>query len=586
MVKSPNSPDSPNNEQKEVDIFKETEKEREKEQEKEQDTNVADVGSEICEGKEKEVVVLVNAQSAVETPDHSPNSPDQSQEGSENISQVENETKEETQGETEKKSEGDSDAKDAAGGANENALESKIERGVNEEVSENVKEQKSEAKADVKTEEELERAAERERKAKVLKKRQDRMARVPFVADAIISNPTTYTHIHLAQALHIPLHMFFTMPWSRTEAFPHPLSNMKYGTIDRDKEEEAAWVKEFQTQQLEGKAGGSALSPTALSYAYVDSFMWTGCSDYLNDFRREHHLPTLGITDGPYLIEKLKVPFGYIWSPALIPKPKDWGNHIDVVGFSVLKGSGFKGDPPKDIEAWINKGSPPIFVGFGSCVLESPDEMAQAIIGAAKSVGVRVIMQLGWSQLGKGYEDIDPDNVLVIAAVPHDWLFRLTAGVVHHGGAGTTCAGLLARNPTLVVPFFGDQPFWGAMIANAGAGPRPIPPGAIKVSSLTKAFQVLLKPETKAAAIQMGAKMSNEDGITESVKVFMKRCNPGNLRCDVLPSETAKVYCAHEDCRMRLSLTADYVIHVRCITLHPHLNKPLLYHYLQIILHI
>lgn len=53
-----------------------------------------------------------------------------------------------------------------------------------------------------------------------------------------------------------------------------------------------------------------------------------------------------------------------------------------------------------------------------------------------------------------------PEHVYLIDAAPHDWLFQQCSGVVHHGGAGTVAAGLIANCPTLVVPFFGDQPFW------------------------------------------------------------------------------------------------------------------------------
>lgn len=60
----------------------------------------------------------------------------------------------------------------------------------------------------------------------------DPQTRRPFVADAIIANPPSFAHIHCAQALGIPLHLMFTMPWSSTTAFPHPLANFKIGELD------------------------------------------------------------------------------------------------------------------------------------------------------------------------------------------------------------------------------------------------------------------------------------------------------------------------------------------------------------------
>ncbi|KAJ9639324.1 hypothetical protein H2199_006357 [Coniosporium tulheliwenetii] len=78
---------------------------------------------------------------------------------------------------------------------------------------------------------------------------------------------------------------------------------------------------------------------------------------------------------------------------------------------------------------------------------------------------------------------------------PHDWLFERVSCVIHHGGAGTTAAGIAAGKPTIVVPFFGDQPFWGEMIAQAGAGPHPIPFRHLGAYNLAAAIKSALAPE-------------------------------------------------------------------------------------------
>lgn len=54
----------------------------------------------------------------------------------------------------------------------------------------------------------------------------------PFVADAIIANPPSFAHVHCAQRLGVPVHLMFTMPWSATRAFPHPLANLKNANAD------------------------------------------------------------------------------------------------------------------------------------------------------------------------------------------------------------------------------------------------------------------------------------------------------------------------------------------------------------------
>jgi len=88
--------------------------------------------------------------------------------------------------------------------------------------------------------------------------------------------------------------------------------------------------------------------------------------------------------------------------------------------------------------------------------------MTKLIFDAVKKAGVRALVSKGWGGFG-GDELSIPDNIFMLGNIPHDYLFKHVSAVVHHGGAGTTAAGILAGRPTVVVPFFGDQPFWGAV---------------------------------------------------------------------------------------------------------------------------
>ena len=83
---------------------------------------------------------------------------------------------------------------------------------------------------------------------------------------------------------------------------------------------------------------------------------------------------------------------------------------------------------------------------------------SEIIFKAVEKAGVRALVSAGWGGLG-GVSI--PSNVFILGNVPHDWLFEKVSAVVHHGGAGTTAIGLKKGCPTVVVPFFGDQPFWG-----------------------------------------------------------------------------------------------------------------------------
>ncbi len=111
-------------------------------------------------------------------------------------------------------------------------------------------------------------------------------------------------------------------------------------------------------------------------------------------------------------------------------------------------------------------------------------------------------MSEGWAHLGG---ETPPPNVFLIGDTPHDWLFPRCRAVCHHGGAGTTAAGLRAGLPTVVVPFFGDQFFWGRMVAEAGAGPKPIPIARLDSDALTAAFEMCGRPEVRERAQALGA---------------------------------------------------------------------------------
>jgi UDP:flavonoid glycosyltransferase YjiC (YdhE family) len=314
----------------------------------------------------------------------------------------------------------------------------------------------------------------------------------PFIADAIIANPPSFAHIHCAQALGIPLHMMFTMPWTSTRAFPHPLASFKIGEID----------------------------PAHINYAsygIVEWLTWQGLGHIINKFRATLDLEPVPTTVGPGLAEALEVPFTYCWSPALVPKPADWPSHIDVCGFFFRDPPPY--EPPAAIVKFLQAGPPPVYIGFGSIVLEDPVKMTSLILESVQLCGIRAIVSRGWSNLGEGLPD-EADNVLFIGDCDHEWLFQHVTAVVHHGGAGTAACGLKNACPTFVVPFFGDQPFWGDMIAQAGAGPKPISHRLLSSQNFVDAIQFCLEPEAKSAAQRISSQMAEEQGVKAAVQSF------------------------------------------------------------------
>lgn len=235
-------------------------------------------------------------------------------------------------------------------------------------------------------------------------------------------------------------------------------------------------------------------------------------------------------------------------SPSLIPKPNDWGNHIDISGFYFLDlATSFTPEP--DLAEFLESGPPPVYIGFGSIVVDDPNKMTQMIFDAVRSSGVRALVSKGWGGLGADELGI-PDGVFMLGNVPHDWLFERVSCVVHHGGAGTTAAGIKAGKPTLVVPFFGDQPFWGAMIARAKAGPDPIPYKDLTAEKLSEAIKFCLKPETIEEAKSYGEKIREEKGTDMGGQSFHSHLDIDSMRCSIAPSRTAAWRVKRSDVRL------------------------------------
>ena len=224
-------------------------------------------------------------------------------------------------------------------------------------------------------------------------------------------------------------------------------------------------------------------------------------------------------------------------SPTLIPKPKDWGPHISISGFYFLSlASNFTPDP--ELANFLRSGPAPIYIGFGSIVVDDPNAMTKLIFEAVKKTGQRALVSKGWGGFGADAMGI-PDGVFMLGNVPHDWLFKHVSCVVHHGGAGTTAAGIAMGKPTVVVPFFGDQPFWGAMVAKAGAGPTPVPSKNLTADNLAAAILAALEPAALEKAQRLGASISSEVGTEVGAQSFHDKLDMDSLRCTLVPTRAA-----------------------------------------------
>jgi sterol 3beta-glucosyltransferase len=207
----------------------------------------------------------------------------------------------------------------------------------------------------------------------------------------------------------------------------------------------------------------------------------------------------------------------YAYSPAVLTKPADWGPSVLVTGYWFLDHPDWK--PDATLEAFLAAGPPPVYFGFGSMPGLDPAAMTGMILEALRMTEKRGLLAGGGGALGK---QATGAHAFFLASAPHDRLLPRASAAVHHGGAGTTAASLRAGLPTQIVPFFGDQPFWGKRVAGLGAGPTPIERKKLSAEALAKALEAMDGAEMRAHARKTAQALEAERGV-ETAIAFLER---------------------------------------------------------------
>lgn len=206
----------------------------------------------------------------------------------------------------------------------------------------------------------------------------------------------------------------------------------------------------------------------------------------------------------------------HAWSTHLLPPPADWPPEAAPTG-AWLSAAPPGWVPPAGLEEFLAAGPPPVYIGFGSMVGRDPAGLTTTVLEAVRAAGVRAVLATGWGGIRPGQDPVGQD-VLIVEAVPHDWLFPRVGAVVHHGGAGTVAAAARAGRPQIVRPFLADQPFWAAQVHRRGLGPAPLT-GRLGAGRLADALRSALSDAgfaRRAAAV--GTAMATEDGVGTAVR--------------------------------------------------------------------
>lgn len=307
-------------------------------------------------------------------------------------------------------------------------------------------------------------------------------------ADALILNMNTSFGIDIAEALHIPALMVALQPLNSTSEFPLCIY---YG---------ADFGPAF-----------NRLTYTAMTVQQI----------YYNLPRNKLRRELMGLesrkkggffrnTDGTPLTTL------YAYSDEISPRPRDWPKSAIVSGYWTLKDQS-NWQPSTEFQKFLSEGEAPVYIGFGSMPFGA-ERNTQILKDAVKLWGGRAVVARGWG--GINPSDL-PDTIFAIEKAPHDKLFKYVSAVVHHGGAGTTSAGLHLGRPTFVVPQTVDQPYWGRRVFELGTGPKPVRLRKLTPEILAAALADLSTNETyRKNASALAEKLHGEDGTGTAIKVI------------------------------------------------------------------
>lgn len=298
-----------------------------------------------------------------------------------------------------------------------------------------------------------------------------------FGPDVIVHHPKTLASPHIAEKLRVRAILASPLPgFSPTREFPSPLFPLRtLGPLN----------KMSHTLALRG---GELLFKKAI---------------------REWRRTVLGLSPKGKPIAGRRVLYAY--SPAVLPKPRDWDENICVSGYWFLDE---EWTCPADLAAFLAQGEKPIYVGFGSMPGIDAGKLTATVIRALADAGKRGILAVGGGALTRG---VDARHVHHIDSAPHNQLLPLMSAALHHGGAGTTGAALRAGLPAVICPFFGDQPFWARRVHELKVGPPPVDRANLTVDSLATAFRATSLAEFRNNATRIAARINSEDGLRVAV---------------------------------------------------------------------
>jgi UDP:flavonoid glycosyltransferase YjiC (YdhE family) len=251
------------------------------------------------------------------------------------------------------------------------------------------------------------------------------------------------------------------------------------------------------------------------AFYLIFKLLWNVMRPAINDIVR----PQLGLPPypwyGPYfrVLHTAKAINGF--SRHVLPRPADWPANSQVSGYWFFDQPQWT--PSEALSSFLAQGPAPVYIGFGSMVSPNAKAFTQTVLDGVKKSGRRAVLATGWGALD-GDDGPQDEQIFFLRHAPHDGLFPLMSGAVHHGGAGTTAAAARAGIPSIVVPFFGDQPFWAHCLNRQGVAPPALERKTLTADGLAAALTAIQQPSMIRAASELGRAIRAEDGVASAIQ--------------------------------------------------------------------
>lgn len=279
--------------------------------------------------------------------------------------------------------------------------------------------------------------------------------------DVLIYSPAAFAGPHLSEYLGIPSFLMNLQPDFPTKHFPSCL---------------------FPKMQKFGAIG------CLLSYFLADQQFWLPIRSSINRWRRQTlKLGNMHIFGPKHDSATKNTPRVIACAPNLVPRPTDWPPHIQMTGFCRLM-EGTSWQPSENLLQFMQQ-KVELYLSFGSLNDALLPSLVTRIVNVLIKKQIRTIIHS--TLVGLNQNDL-PDWIFPLDYVPHDWLLPQVTTIVHHGGIGTTSAGLYAGCPTLIMPFVVDQFFWGDAIERLKLGPTPLPIKSFDEETFSQRLEDLL----------------------------------------------------------------------------------------------